>query len=66
MAHQPPTHEPERVGGVATAEQGIVLLDGPDGVAVTMTPEAAESTARSLLAAAEEAVEQRGAEAHPS
>lgn len=59
-------NEPEREAGVASAEQGLVLLDGPDGVAVSMTPEAAEQTARSLLAAAEEAATQRGAEAHPS
>ena len=58
--------EPEGRPGVASAEQGLVLLDGPDGVAVAMTPEAAEATGRSLLAAAEEAAEQRGSEAHPS
>jgi len=58
--------EPQPVGGVATAEQGIVLLDGPGGVAVAMTPEAAESTGRSLIAAAEEAANQRDAAAHPS
>lgn len=50
--------EAKRVPGVATAEQGQVMLDGPDGVAVAMTPEAAEGTARSLLAAAEEAKHQ--------
>jgi hypothetical protein len=58
--------EPERKAGIASAEQGVVLLDGPNGVAVSMTPEAAEETARSLLTAAEEAANQRGAEAHPS
>jgi hypothetical protein len=41
--------------GVASAEQGQVILDGPDGVAVTMTAEAAKDTAESLLRAAEEA-----------
>jgi hypothetical protein len=45
--------------GVATAEQGQVMLDGPDGVAVAMTPEAAEGTARSLLAAVEVAKQQQ-------
>lgn len=45
--------------GVATAEQGQVMLDGPDGVAVAMTPEAAEGTARSLLAAVEIAKQQQ-------
>jgi hypothetical protein len=44
--------------GIATAERGQVLLDGPDGVAVAMTPEAATETARRLLAAAEEAAAQ--------
>ena len=44
--------------GVASAEQGHVVLDGPDGVAITMTPDAAEGTARSLLAAAEAAKQQ--------
>ncbi|WP_077001195.1 hypothetical protein [Variovorax sp. KK3] len=38
--------------GSATAERGVVILDGPDGVAVTMTPEAAIGTADSLYAAA--------------
>jgi hypothetical protein len=46
---------PETRGGVATAEQGTVVLDGPNGVAVTMTPDSAEATAESLFAAAREA-----------
>jgi len=66
MTKESAPHVPETLGGTASAEQGQVILDGPDGVAVAMTPEAAEATARSLLAAAEEAAEQRGAEAHPS
>ncbi|UIJ43960.1 hypothetical protein LZK98_12795 [Sphingomonas cannabina] len=45
--------------GHAVAEEGIVVLDGPDGVAITMTPEAAEQTARNLEQAAEEARRQR-------
>jgi hypothetical protein len=45
-------------GGTAVAEEGCVLLDGPDGVAVAMTPEAAEETASSLIAAARAAREQ--------
>lgn len=53
------TIKPENVAGKAVAEGGLVLLDGPDGVAVAMTPEAAEGTARQLLAAAEEAAAQR-------
>jgi hypothetical protein len=58
--------EPEEDPGVATAEQGVVLLDGPDGVAIAMTPAAAEETGRRLVAAAQEAASQRNAEAHPS
>lgn len=47
--------QPETKPGVATAEKGLVLLDGPDGIAVTMTPAAATGTAQSLLSAAETA-----------
>lgn len=65
MSSEPSPHEAESAPGIATAEQGVVLLDGPDGVAIAMTPEAAEATGRSLIAAAEEAAGQRG-EAHPS
>jgi hypothetical protein len=46
-----PCQEPGR----ATVEDGFVLLDGPDGVAVTMTPDAAALTAESLHQAAMEA-----------
>lgn len=66
MAAEGSPSQPQRLAGIATAEEGTVMLDGPDGVAVAMTPEAAEGTGRSLLAAAEEAAGQRGAEAHPS
>ncbi|MBB5709249.1 hypothetical protein [Sphingomonas xinjiangensis] len=59
-------HEPETHGGTATAEEGQVMLDGPDGVAVAMSPEAAVATAESLIAAAEQASDQLGAEGHPS
>ncbi len=38
--------------GHATAEDGVVILDGPDGVAVTMTADAAALTAERLHAAA--------------
>ncbi len=66
MGQQISSTEPEREPGVATAEQGVVLLDGPDGVAIAMTPFAAEETGRRLLAAAAEAASQGSAEAHPS
>ena len=45
--------------GRASAEQGQVMLDGPDGTALTMTPEAAIGTAWSLIQAADAARRQR-------
>lgn len=38
--------------GKASVEDGLVLLDGPDGIAVTMTAYAASETGKSLLEAA--------------
>ena len=38
--------------GKASVEEGLVLLDGPDGVAVTRTAYAASETGKSLLEAA--------------
>ncbi|CAM3077293.1 MULTISPECIES: hypothetical protein [Sphingomonas] len=46
--------------GVATAECGIVMLDGPNGVAVAMTPAAARATGEGLVAAAHRAEVQGG------
>lgn len=37
------------------AEQGSIIVEGPAGVAFTMTPDAAEETARRLMAAVAEA-----------
>lgn len=37
------------------AEHGQVIVDGPDGVAVTLSPDAAEETARRLMVAVGEA-----------
>jgi hypothetical protein len=37
------------------AEQGIVIVEGPDGVAVTLTADAAEETGQRLIRAASEA-----------
>ena len=36
------------------AEDGNIIIEGPDGVAVTMSPDAAEETARRLLRAVSE------------
>ena len=52
------TPQPEQEPGVATAENGVVILDGPDGVAVTMTSHAAALTGQSLISAAEVAAQQ--------
>jgi hypothetical protein len=46
---------PREDAGKATVEGGSVILDGPDGVAVTMTADAAEKTADSLHRAAMQA-----------
>lgn len=52
------TLRPEAAPGTATPENGQVTLDGPDGVAVAMTPAAAIETGRRLIAAAEIAAKQ--------
>jgi len=55
MPDRKPAIQPCTSAGAATAEEGIVLLDGPDGVAVAMTPQAARLTGEALLRAAQEA-----------
>lgn len=45
----------------ATAEEGEVMLDGPDGLAISMTPKAASHSADALAAAAREADAQQKA-----
>ena len=47
--------QPLKKAGRAVAEQGVVLLEGPDGIAISLTPEAAQDTGESLIAAAEAA-----------
>jgi len=51
--------EPFATPGVASAEEGQVLLDGPDGIAIALTAEAAHATGKSLIEAAERARAQR-------
>lgn len=41
------------------AEAGVVVVDGPDGVAVTLTPRSAKETGKRLEAGAEEAEGQK-------
>lgn len=45
-----------------SAEGGEVHIDGPDGVAISFTPEAAAETSDRLLAAAAKAAGQRSEE----
>lgn len=44
--------QPETEPGIASAEGGFVFLDGPDGIAATMTADAAQRTGQSLIDAA--------------
>ena len=53
--------EPFATPGIASAEEGQVLLDGPEGIAIAMTAEAAHATGESLIEAAEKARAQRAA-----
>jgi len=50
-----PAEQIQSAGGKASAEEGKVVLDGPDGVAVTMTRDAAAETGEQLLRAAAQA-----------
>jgi hypothetical protein len=47
--------QPCTEAGKACAEEGQVLLDGPDGVAISLTPDAAEATGHELIQAADQA-----------
>lgn len=53
--------QPHADPGVASAEAGLVFLDGPNGVALTLTAEAAAATGRSLIDAADAAQAQLSA-----
>ena len=48
-----------------SAEDGEVHIDGPDGVAVSLTPEAAAQTSDRLLDGASQAQDQRLTDAGP-
>lgn len=56
--------QPHAEPGSASAEEGLVVLDGPNGVAVTMTPDAAARTGQSLISAAALAAEQAFGRSH--
>ncbi|MBW4332217.1 hypothetical protein KY084_15250 [Stakelama sp. CBK3Z-3] len=53
-----PTTEPFDSPGVASVEEGHVILDGPDGIAITLTIGAARQTGERLIAAADAAARQ--------
>lgn len=55
MSKHPLFDEPSEV----SAEQGEVVVDGPDGVAVSLTPDAAAETSDRLLDGAAQAAGQR-------
>lgn len=57
--------KPSVVSGPSKAEgeDGVVVVDGPDGVALSLTPDSARELAEHLLAAADEADAQRRATA---
>ena len=48
-------HAPFDEPGKVSVEDGIVLVDGPDGVAIALTPPAARVMGERLLAAAQAA-----------
>jgi hypothetical protein len=55
MDHDRCYDEPSEV----TAEEGEVVVDGPDGVAVSLTPDAAAETSQRLLIGAAKAQGQK-------
>ena len=57
VGHAKTYKEPSKVN----ADKGEVIVDGPDGVAVTLTPEAALETSQRLLDSGLEAVGQKHA-----
>ena len=59
-----PGRKPHRTPTEATAEAGEVMLDGPDGLALSLTPEAAHRSAQSIREAADEAEGQQRPDSH--
>jgi hypothetical protein len=48
-----PSHKAYDIPGKTTAIDGEVVLEGPDGIGLSLTPDAAEETAKRLQAASE-------------
>ena len=59
MADPDHRRQPSPRPAEAVAEQGVVLLDGPQGAVVALTPEAAAATGENLRRAALIAARQR-------
>ena len=55
MADRDPNQPLDDVGEVSV-EQGLILIDGPGGLVLTLTPDAARTLGERLIAAAESAV----------
>lgn len=53
-----PPMQPYSESGVASVEDGHVVLDGPGGIAITLSPEAAIATGESLTRAGRDALRQ--------
>jgi hypothetical protein len=64
----PASNLPHTTPGEVSAEQGEVLIDGPNGLTTALTPDAAEETGKRLIDAADEARRQEPArpEAEPA
>jgi hypothetical protein len=60
------SHGPHDRPSIVTAEQGEVLIDGPDGLAAALTPDAAEETGHRLIHAATRARAQLDEIARPN
>ena len=65
MADRPDRHTPSDRPVAATAENGFVLLDGPQGAVASLTAEAAAATSENLRRAASQAERQRRAASDP-
>jgi hypothetical protein len=52
------TPQPHAEPGIASAEDGLMVLDGPNGIAITMTANAAHKTGSNLISAADRAEKQ--------
>jgi hypothetical protein len=59
------SNKPHNIPATATAELGEVMLDGPDGLAMSFTPEAASKSAAAMAQAANKAHRQNQATRRP-